>query len=45
MSFTSLVFRVVGGDVNKPATRNTRDANDIVHANRLAIKKRSASKV
>ena len=39
----SLVFRVVGlsslGEVNKPATQNTRDANDFVHAKRLARKK------
>ena len=30
--------------VNKPAARNTRDANDIVHAKGLARKKRSASR-
>ena len=32
-------------DVNKPATRNTRRANDNVHAKGLARKKRSASRV
>ena len=49
MSFACLVFRVAGlftlGDVNKPATRNTRHANDSVHAKGLARKKRSASRV
>ena len=27
------------GEVNKPTTQNTRDANDFVHAKRLARKK------
>ena len=39
-SFASLVFRVVGlftsPRVNKPTTRNTRDASDFVHATRGA---------
>ena len=37
--------RVSLGDVNKPATRNTRHANDNVHAKGLARKKRSTSRV
>ena len=47
MSFASLEFRVVVslGDVNKPTTRNTRGANDIVHAKGLDRKKRSPSRV
>ena len=41
------VVRVSGifGTLNKPTTRNTRNANDSVHAKRLARKKRFASKV
>ena len=41
MSFAFLVFRVVRLTV----TRNTRDANDIVHAIGLARKKRSSNRV
>ena len=40
--------RVVGlfsAPLNKLTTRNTRDANDFVHAKRLARKKRSVSRV
>ena len=35
-SFASLAFRVVLLLVNKPTTPNTRDANEFVHAKRLA---------
>ena len=43
-SFASLVFCAVGlftslGEVNKPTTQSTRDANDFVHTKRLARKK------
>ena len=31
--------------LNKPATRNTRDASDFVHAKKLARKKTSAGRV
>ena len=40
-----LVAEVSLGDDNKPTTRNTRDANDFVHAKGLARKIRSASRV
>ena len=43
--YKRLVAEVSLGDVNKPAPRNTRDANDIVHAKGLSRKKRSASRV
>ena len=53
LSFACLVLHVAGlftsprdGDVNKPATRNTRHMNNNdVHAKGLARKKRSASRV
>ena len=34
------VAEVYLGEVNKPTTQNTREANDFVHAKRLARKKR-----
>ena len=40
-----LVAEVYLRDVNKRATRNTRHANNNVHAKGLARKKRSASRV
>ena len=49
--FAALVFRVVGlfsvlrETLNKLTTRNTRDANHFVHAEKLSRKKRSASRV
>ena len=49
--FTSLVSDIVGmfsvpeRRLNKPTTRNTRDANNFVHAKTLAREKRSASRV
>ena len=49
---SSLVFRVVGllsvperKQAKNPTTRNTRYADDFVHAKKLARKKRSASRV
>ena len=51
LSFACLVFRVVGlftspeRDVIKPTARNTRHANDNVHAKRTCRRETSASRV
>ena len=37
--YKRLVVEVSPREVNKPTTRNTRDANDFVHAKKLVIKR------